>query len=187
MLGGMLVLPDMLRHVLRPAIALVFAGGLSAATLEYLSLEQMARKSTLIVRGRVSSTATLQRGSVLYTLSQVEVLERWKGGPLSRVAVAVPGGVSAGVRQTFSGAPKLVEGREYLFFLWAGRSGLNQVMGLSQGVFDIERGTQGAYALRAPSSETMLDSAGRTVQDEAVRMPLADLKALVERALAAEK
>ncbi len=172
-----------LPFMLRPTVALVLAGGLAAATLEYLSLDQMARKSTLIVRGRVAGSTTLQRGSVLYTMYQVEVLDRWKGSPLGQVSVAVPGGVSEGARQTFSGAPKLAAGREYVFFLWAGRSAMNQVMGLSQGVFDIERGTQGAFALRAPSSETMLDASGRTVQDEAVRIPLADLKALVERAL----
>jgi hypothetical protein len=69
-------------------------------------------------------------------------------------------------------------------FLWTSRAGMTQLIGLSQGLFDV-RETGGASSVwRSAASERMLDSAGRPVRDEAVSMKLADLKAQVARALA---
>ena len=173
----------MLRKILGLVLAGIAACAVAAATLEFLPLDRMARKSTAIIRGRVTGATTLKRGAILYTLWQVEVLERWKGATAGQISVAIPGGEASGLRQTFSGAPQPVEGGEYVFFLWAGQSGLNQVIGLSQGLFGVQRDADGVFALRAASSETMLDSAGHPVRDESVRVALVDLKEVVRKAL----
>ncbi|MEX2262915.1 MAG: hypothetical protein WD696_13245 [Bryobacteraceae bacterium] len=158
-------------------LALLCLTGLGAATLERLSLEEMTQQSTEIVRGRVAASSVIPQGSILYTTSKIEVLERWKGPETGLVEAVVPGGSLGGVRQTFSGAPSLKEGAEYVLFLWKSPSGLNHVIGLSQGVFDIRRDEKGGkVAFRAASAELMLDSeTHRPVRDESVRVRLGDL------------
>jgi len=159
---------------------------LGASTLVQLTLPEMAQKSTAVVRARVGAGTGVLRGSDVYTVYKLDPVEVWKspasGAPRE---VAVPGGVAGGLRQPVDGAPALVEGREYVLFLWTSKSGLTQVIGLSQGLFDVRAAESGIPAVwRAPASERMLDSEGRPVRDEAVSMKLTELKAQVARALA---
>lgn len=157
-----------------------------ATTLEQLSLDDMVNKSTAIVRGRVGSSYAQQHGLVIFTHYKVQVLERWKGPAASEVDVAVPGGMLGGKTQTVAGAPALAAGDELVFFLWTGKSGLTQVMGLSQGALALETDSSGQqYVTRAPSSESMVNPAGQTVRDSGVRMQLGDFHSRVARTMAA--
>jgi hypothetical protein len=174
-------------HFVRIAVALAsLVVCLQAATLERLSLDEMIAKSTAIVRGRVISSSASLHGAVIYTHFDVQVLERWKGPDSPQVDVAVPGGTAGGLHQTFSGAPKLSVGDEYILFLWTGESGITHVIGFSQGVFSLESdGEGGMIAARAASSETMLDArTGRVVNDASLRVRLSDLRSRVSRVLA---
>lgn len=158
---------------------------LHAATLEHLSLDDMTAKSTAIVRGRVQSCAGEFRGSVIYTHCKVAVSEQWKGASLPVVDVAVPGGLARGMVQSFAGTPNLGIGLEYVLFLWTGKSGMTQVIGLSQGVFDLKPGAKGqSVAQRGATSERMLDSTGKEIQDSTVQMGVQELKQRVAKALA---
>ena len=147
-----------------------------AATLEKLTLEEMIRQSTAIVRGKVVGSSVSQRGPLFYTHWKIRVAERWKGEAAAEVEVVTPGGTMNGVRQAFSGAPTLVEGTEYVLFLWTGKSKLTHVIGLSQGVFDLKQDGAGNPILNRPAStEVMLDpKTGREVNDEPMRMRLSD-------------
>jgi hypothetical protein len=155
-----------------------------ATILQQLTLDDMARKSTSIVRVRVIGSSEVIRGKDVFTFYKFETLETLKSGPAVR-EVAVPGGVAGGMRQVVAGAPTLRAGREYVLFLWTGRSGLTQLMGMSQGLFNVERtAIVDPRASRAASGEQMLDAAGRAVRDETLSMPLTELKAKVSKALA---
>ncbi len=162
---------------------------LAGATLERLSLDEMILKSTEIVRGRVLTSQAVRRGSIIYTRSTVQVVERWKGAPAANVQVSVPGGTLDGLRQTFSGAPKLENGVEYVLFLWTGSSGVTHVIGLSQGLFDLKLDNKGQTVVhRAASAARMLDPmTGREIQEEPTSMGLAELRARVERTLVAQR
>ncbi len=162
------------------------AGSLPAATLERLSFEEMTAKSTAIVRGRVTGSYAAAHGRIIYTHYRVRVSERWKGPVAVELDVVVPGGSAAGLRQSFAGAPKLAEGAEYVLFLWTGASRLTHVIGLSQGVFDLQRDATGALvAMRAASSEVLLDPAsGRAVNDQPLRLRLEDLSQRIKSTLA---
>lgn len=158
---------------------------LAAATLEKLSIEQMAQQSTIIVRGKVTGCAGETRGSIIYTRCGVAVSETWKGAPRSKVDFIVPGGRVASVSQTFTGAPQFNANEQYVLFLWVGRSGVPQIMGLSQGVFDVSAAINGSAKVgRAAASELMLDATGKQVKDEPVAMGLSDLRRRVDTALA---
>lgn len=159
-----------------------------AATLEKLSLEEMIQKSTAIVRGRATGLRTVARGPVIYTLHQVQVAEQWKGPAVSQIEVAVPGGAMNGLRQTFSGAPNLQEGAEYVLFLWTGRNGLTQVIGLSQGKFDLAKDDKGSETVhRNAVTARMIDSSGRPVEDAPLRMSLKGLNERIRLSLAGRK
>jgi hypothetical protein len=155
------------------------------ATLEKLTLEQMIQQSTEIVRGRVVGASVEQRGAILYTRFQVQVTERWKGEAKLVVEAAVPGGHSGRVRQTFPGTPSLQPGQEYILFLWTGRGGLTQIIGLSQGVFDLVLDEKGnPAASRAATTETLLDAAGQKLTDRPVRLSLSNLDRMIRTTLA---
>ena len=179
------------RYVMRlPTLAVVLlaAAACQATTLERLALDEMVQKSTEIVRGRITSVGSVKRGSMIYTQARVQVAEWWKGKPGAAIEVFVPGGVYGRERQIISGAPQLKEGYEYVLFLWTGKSGITQVMGLSQGVFDVKvTGLDGqTAAYRAASTETMLDAkTGEPVVDAPVRMKVGELRQRVHRTLGA--
>src|SRR3954452_10910559 len=84
-----------------------------AATLEKLTVEQMAQQSTMIVRGRVTGCTGETRGAVIYTRCGVAVSETWKGTPKSNVDFVVPGGRDRNLTQTFTGAPKFNANEQY--------------------------------------------------------------------------
>jgi hypothetical protein len=165
---------------------LILATSLSAATLERLSLDDMIRQSTGIVSGKITGASTVVRGSVIYTRYTVQIGERWKGSTSRGIEVFVPGGRHGAVQQTFSGSPTLVEGKEYMLFLWAGRSGITQVIGLSQGLFDLKRDPSGEpYVTRGASADgTMVDASGRTVEDTPVSLRLREMVDRIHRTLA---
>src|SRR5258708_22469310 len=123
------------------AILIAFTGALisaSATTLQQLGFAEMAQKSTAIARVRVIRVCGVLRGTDVYTVYHFETLESLKATDDSRTTdVAVPGGVAGGIRQVVAGAPSLRVGNEYVLFLWTSRSGLTQIIGLSQGGFSV--------------------------------------------------
>lgn len=164
--------------------ALVMASALLPATLERLSLDDMILKSTAIVRASVQSSYSIPRGALIYTQYRLQITERWKGPATSLMDIVVPGGSTGGFRQTFSGAPELQAGREYILFLWTGKSGLTHVIGLSQGAFNLDINSKGEpVARRAATSETMLDSRGQPVKDHPIEITLTELAAKVSELL----
>ncbi len=48
-----------------------------------------------------------------------------------------------GVQQSFAGAPTLTAGQDYFLFLWTSKTGLTQVIGLSQGLFTVTTNSSG--------------------------------------------
>lgn len=152
-----------------------------AATLQQLSLDQMAQSATAVVRARVTGSSASFTGSTIYTHYKLQISETWKGVPGTEVML--PGGVAGGYRQSFPGVPSLQTGAEYVLFLWKSSStGITHVVGLSQGIFNITQQADGSLQAGRPViGETMLDATGRPVKDHAVRMQLSDLKAQVSQ------
>jgi hypothetical protein len=159
------------------------------ATLERLSLEEMTARSTAIVRARAVSSSASFVGSTIYTQTRFQVLERWKGPESAEVEVWEPGGTVGAVTQRYSGAPHFRAGQELVLFLWAGRSGRAQVIGLSQGVFEVTRSAASGEeeVLRRRSGEIVLaPGSGMQVEDEEIAMPLRQLASRVRLTLGRE-
>lgn len=158
---------------------LVCTVAMSAATLERLTLDDMSGKATSVVRGKIVSSYTAMHGATVYTHYRVQVSEVWKGANQPSVDVMLPGGMMNGVRQSFAGVPQLNTGTEYVMFLWTGKSGNTQLLGLTQGLFAVTQDETGdTVASRGVSAELMLDANGKAVQDQPVRMTV---KAMTSR------
>lgn len=164
------------------ALAISLAALSPAASLERLSMDDMVAKSGDIVRVRVVSSSASFLGTVgrstIYTHYIVQVEERWKGNTATQMDVAVPGGRVQNIRQTFPGAPMLNPGSEYVLFLWTSRSGLTQVIGLSQGLVNVQTDASGNAVLwRGPAGEPMTDASGTAVTDTPFSTSLANFRA----------
>jgi hypothetical protein len=186
--ANQLLFHNPVKHRFAIAVLLVLiALPLECATLAQLSMPDMIAKSTAIVRAKVVSSYVAMSGPVVYTHYQLQVAERYKGAAQSTVDLAVPGGISGGIRQVWGGAPQLDTGAEYVFFLWTGKSGLTQVMGLTQGLFAVAQdGSKDPVVSRAATHELMLDQAtGRAVQDHTQALKLSSLKSQIAGALTA--
>ncbi len=148
-----------------------------ATTLEQLSVDQMIQQSTAIVRAKVTGSYAANRNGTIYTYYRLQVTENLKATTLANIEVAVPGGVLGKVMQSVAGSPTLATGGDYVLFLWTSRSGLTQVIGLSQGAFDVKSGASGNPVLsRAPVSAQMLNSDGQVVVDQGVTLDLTALR-----------
>ncbi len=171
------------RHFMLALVLTVCMSPLQGATLERLSLDDMIATSTVIVRGKVSNSSAVAAGPVIWTQYTIQVSERFKGQTGNSIAVSVPGGTVNGLRQSFSGAPTLNAGDEFVFFLYTGRDGRNSIIGLTQGLFALD-GSADPISTRAASRELMLDrQTGRPVKDETVVMRLSDLRGRIAAGL----
>jgi len=161
-----------------PILMLLAAAYAPATTMDYLSLEELISRATAIVRGKVVGCEGFLRGPGVSTRCVVQVLEQWKGPEAEQWEVILPGGVASGRRQSVPGAPALSEGSEYVLFLWSGPSGETQILGLSQGLFVLERDEAGQeQAVQAVPADAALErSSGRLVTDRPLRLRLAELR-----------
>jgi hypothetical protein len=166
----------------RLVCALLLCLSAPGATLERLSLDEMAARSTAVVRARALSSSASLIGSTIYTRTTFQVLETWKGPAAGEVQVVEPGGTVGGITQSYSGVPRFGPGQEMVLFLWTGPSGRTQVIGLTQGAFQVTQNalTGEPEAVREPSGELMLaPGTGQPVREERLVMPLRSLAARV--------
>jgi hypothetical protein len=175
----------MRRLVIVSSLVAACLAPLPGATLLKLSLNDMIQKSTVIVHGTATPTYSAFRGAMIYTHYQVQVTTTLKGSPVKTWDVAVPGGSVNGVQQYFAGAPGLTAGQDYVLFLWTSKTGLTQVIGLSQGLFTVTANASGQLIVsRGATSETMLNSAGQTINDSSIQMTLTQMTSLIQSVLA---
>ena len=173
---------------LATALLAILAVPSAAATLEQMSLDDIVRESTAIVRGRAAESHGVRSGALIFTVTRFEVAEQWKGQPSAQIDIWLPGGQVGSLSQTFGGVPRLPAGQDFVAFLWTGPSGRTQVIGLSQGLFSIEKRGAEAVAIRKASADLMLQpDSFRPVQSAAIELPLGELKAQVEAAVAVKQ
>ena len=173
-----------MRRLIILAMLGVLVASLPGSTLRQLSLDDMILQSTMIVRGNVQQANTIFHGSMIFTHYTVQVTETYKGSAASQIDIGVPGGIVNGAVQRFAGAPLFSSSQDYVLFLWTSKTGLTQVIGLSQGLFSVIT-VQGAppMVVRAAATERMLSSAGQPVNDNDIRMALSDLKSHIQSVL----
>jgi hypothetical protein len=158
-----------------------------ATTLQQLSMDDMIRHSSGIVRAKVTGSSSALRGQNIYTYYHLQILETAKSGAnqaAREIDVAVPGGTVNGMRQVAVGAPELTTGLQYVVFLWTSRSGLTQIIGLSQGLFLAVQDGSGKISLTRPAAtDLMLDKNGKAVSGQALGLQWSDLRTRIQQEL----
>jgi hypothetical protein len=181
------------RHVLNPRgmrVPLYILAGVvmiapaGATTLLKMSMDDLIVRSTSIVRARVTGSRAVSDHRDIYTYYQLQISETLKKTGNVPAEIAVPGGVYGNLRQIGIGSPTLTQGQEYVLFLWTGKTGMTQVIGLSQGLFGLSPDASGDLVIkRAAITDQMLDKSGHPVTDNAVTMKWTDLRALILKTL----
>lgn len=145
----------------------------------YLEVEDLARLSSDIFRGRVLSTRTYwnDERTRIYTAVRVQVDDGYKGraGRGQTVTVTQLGGEIGGIRMDYAGRPVFEAGDAVLLFTVRGRRDDYIVTGLKQGRMSIE----GEHAVREFSGIRLI---GRQVPSGTVRIPLSEVRARISRA-----
>lgn len=140
------------------------------------SPEELAKSSPLIVDGTVSGVRSYWNPdhSKIITETTVAVGATHKGANTTSVRVVQLGGVVGNVRQTAHGALAWERGEEVLLFLEPSTPGAYQVVGFSQGKFEIERDarTGRAFVQQAmpPDARASAPSTTAAPRDEKVTL-----------------
>jgi hypothetical protein len=164
-----------LAFVLSLALFLPAPGAASVALRA--SVEDLARSSDAVVRGKVERQRSSWMGRRIYTEVEVRASSVWRGSAPGLVKVLVPGGVVGDIGQHVDAAPRFVDGEEVVVFV-SSSSGRAMVNGLAQGKFTV----QGATVLPGSGGTTLLRGAVRPGDRPSEEMPLAELERRVKEA-----
>jgi hypothetical protein len=118
-------------------LLLAVAAPAVAALAVPASIEDLARGSDAVVRGRVASVTSRWVGKRIYTFAEVETASVWRGSVPARVTVVTPGGVVGGIGQRADGAALFAGGEDVVVFLARAEAGAFRVSGLAQGKFAV--------------------------------------------------
>jgi hypothetical protein len=150
----------------------------AAATFVAPSVEELARTSDAVVRGRVVDVAArAAAGHRVVTEVEVAVESAWRGAPDATIRVVVPGGRAGGLALKVDSAPELAPGDEVVLFL--SRSGATwRLNGQALGTFrvvgqDARAAVEGARVLPGPLADG---------ERRVGTMPLAELERRVRAA-----
>lgn len=147
-------------------------------------MSDLILQSTSIVRAKITGTRTAAVGKDIFTYYQMQVSDTLKKGAILPAEFAVPGGVYGNLRQIGIGSPVFTEGQEYVLFLWTSRSGMTQVIGLTQGMFSLTQDSSGATVLNRPAiADQMVDKSGKEVTDAPVTMRWTELREQIVKTL----
>lgn len=160
----------MIRSRLCALLLLLSFGPIANATVIIpVELDELSRSAVTIVRGSVVSTEgrwVEDRGDI-ETLVTLQA-ETYLKGPLgTTVQFRVPGGQVGRHQRVVIGAPRFDVGQRVVVFLGTNGPSIPHVLGLSQGVYRIDRGMVMAPAI-LPGVR-----AARPVRSNATRQPMA--------------
>ena len=117
------------------------------SSLASMTIEQMARASSLIVRAQcVENSATMDSGEI-WTFTKFRVLETWRGSAGSEITVRLLGGTFGNLTSTVSGVPRFRPGEDVVLFLQRMPDGNYSVVSWMQGTFRIRSNTRGTEAI----------------------------------------
>jgi hypothetical protein len=159
------------------SLALLSPRGASAAIAQRTTVEELARTSDAVIRGKVERQRAAWFGRRIYTEVEVRTSDVWRGSAPAVVTVLVPGGVVGDIGQHVDAAPSFGAGEEVVVFL-AGAGGRAQVNGLSQGKFSVA----GGVVRPDLRGTTLLSREARAGERAAEEMPVAELERRVKEA-----
>lgn len=156
------------------AAALLSASPALGAQAVAVSVEELARASDAVVRGRVT-TSRAQRtddGLRVFTTYEVRTIAVLRGRAPAVTRVVVPGGVVGRFGQRVDAAPAIAPGEEVVLFLRHAGPAAFRVTGLAQGKFSVA----GPVARPDLSNLTFTRTSVRAGERRSEQMPLSELE-----------
>ncbi len=155
-----------------------------ASVLIHLDLEEMTTLSSAILLGRcVEIKGGWNEEGYIVTNNVFEVREYYKGNLGSRVIISELGGQAGDRMAEYPGVPRFRVGEEAVLFVWTDRYGRHQVIGLTQGKFQVRHDSKtGEVVLcQAASTEPMIEPRrhSHTAPVEPLRFSLAAFRSRV--------
>jgi hypothetical protein len=158
-----------------------------ATTFARMSVAEMSRASSAIVRAKcVANTAGWEEGEI-WTFTAFEVEETWRGEAPARITVRLLGGRLGSVTSSVSGVPRFRAGEEVVLFLEPSPKGNFSIVSWEQGTFRIRHQvrTNEEVITQDTASFPTFDPATRQFETSGVRnQPISELRAQVEAAFA---
>jgi hypothetical protein len=119
---------------------LAWWGSLASGTsLVRMSVADMTRISSAVVRARCMANETGWQGGEIWTVTTFSVEETWKGATAIQIRVRLPGGSTGGLTSTIAGVPRFMPGEDVVLFLEAKGKGEFSVVSWMQGTFRVWR------------------------------------------------
>ena len=155
----------MLRFLCGIALLLVLLShkNATATTLARMSLEKMTVTSPLIVRARCIVNSTGWDAGEIWTFTNFDVEEIWRGSAPPEITVRLLGGRLGNLTSTVSGVPRFQPGEEAILFLEPTPRGDFSVTSWAQGTLRIRRDP------RTGEENATQDSASMETFDPATR------------------
>ena len=151
--------------------ALSIASPARATTIERMTLDQLARAAGAVVRARCVSTSARWENGSIWTFSEFDIVERFKGNPPARIRVRSPGGSVGHISTRVEEAPEFRPGDDAVLFLEAAADGSYGVTAWTEGTFRIRKGPRAGQELVTQDSigVAVFDPVTRTFRSEGTR------------------
>src|SRR4029077_20864135 len=106
------------------------------------SIEKMARTAPLVVRARCIGNSTAWDVGEIWTFTNFNVEETWRGSSPPEIAVRLLGGKIGNLTSTVSGVPRFHPGEEVVLFLEPTARGDFSITSWAQGTLRLRRATR---------------------------------------------
>lgn len=156
------------------------------STLERMPLAKMARTAQAIVRAKCVANSARWEGGEIWTVTDFESEENWKGFPPSRLSVRLLGGSVGDITSTVSGVPRFRVGEDAVLFLELTKFGDYSVESWMQGTFRVSRDarTGGAIVTQDTAGFPAFDPLSKRFEASGFRgVPLEAFRKQVSEAL----
>lgn len=169
-----------MRLCLIAALGLAIAARAWAAQAIAVSVEELARSSDAVVRGKVESARPFRSADGLRIFTAYEVRARavLRGKAPAVARVVVPGGVEGKIGQVVDAAPTFAPGEELVVFLRRSPDGAFVVSELAQGKFAVSGGVARPDLSRLAFVGSQVRAGERRVEE----MPVVELEQRVKGA-----
>lgn len=125
-----------------PLALLAIAGPALAAVALPATVEDLARDSDAVVRGRVERVTArwTPDGKRIFTYAEIRPSGVLRGTAPALMTVITPGGVVGNIGQRVDGVAAFAQGEDVVLFAHRAEAGVYRVTGLAQGKFSVSGG-----------------------------------------------
>jgi hypothetical protein len=135
-------------------LVLLLALSAGAATFRRLTLEALVQGSTYVVYARVIDTHPIWDAAtrMIWTRTEIQVLDGPKGQPGSTLSITEPGGILSGTGELYPGTPQFKVNQELVLFLYRAPGDRIRVTGALQGVYAVKTDPETGERLVLPTT-----------------------------------